>query len=130
MSIKNHPAETDNENNVLFLSWSLHQRYDGMKTMGRHEIPQIAIGFSKVLVECEDVGIPGYPLMRSKVEITIESNDPEILSAVECTLKPGSRREGAKLYTFVHVKDHMSFSICLLTRYEETLKLWSDNDVS
>jgi hypothetical protein len=71
MSIKNHP---DNENNVL-----LHQRFDGMVTMGRHEVPQIAIGFSRVLVESEDVGGGGYPLMRYKVEITIESPDLQVL---------------------------------------------------
>jgi hypothetical protein len=130
MSIKNHPDEKHNENNVLFLSWPLHLRFDGMVTMGRHEVPQIAIGFSRVLVESEDVGGEGYPLMRSKVEITIESPDLQVLSDVERTLKPGSRREGAKLYTFVHVQDHESFSICLMTRYEETLKLWSDNDTS
>jgi hypothetical protein len=128
MSIKNHPDDEYNENNVLLLSWPLHQRFDGMVTMGRHEVPQIAIGYSKVLAENEDVGKPGYPLMRSKVEISIESYDAQLLGDVEATLKPGSRREGAILYTFVHVQDHVNFSICLMTRYEETLQLWRDND--
>lgn len=125
MSIKNHPEEEHNDNNFLFLSWPLHQRFDGMVTMGRHEVPQIAIGYERVLAENEDVGKPGYPVVRTKVEITIESYDEQILSDVGATLKASSRREGTKLYTFVHVADPVGFSICVLTRYHETKELWN-----
>ena len=43
MSKKDFPEEERNPNNILKLSWSLHQRFDGLKTTdGR---PQIAIYF-------------------------------------------------------------------------------------
>jgi hypothetical protein len=72
MSRKDFPEEEKNENNILKLSWALHQRFDGLKTSGPHNHPQIAVSFvcneGSVDVEAK----PGLILTRDKVLVSIE----------------------------------------------------------
>jgi hypothetical protein len=45
MSQGNYKDEKRNSNNVLKMSWALHQRFDGLRTSAEHEHPQVAILF-------------------------------------------------------------------------------------
>lgn len=130
MSKEDHPDEVNNPNNVIYLSWSMHQRLDGLKTNWPHKLPQIAIGYSRLLVGKEDVGTVGYPNLKDKVEIFIEGADQRMLLSILDALKAGSELRNDKLYTFVHVNDYLSFSICLMTRYEETKTLWRAHNLA
>jgi hypothetical protein len=74
--------EEKNVNNIIRLSWPLHQRFDGLHTHGLHSVPQIAIrfvrseGITKVTVS------PGFEEMRYKVIIIITSLKAIILVIV------------------------------------------------
>ena len=78
--------EKNNPNNILLLSWNLHQRFDGLKTIGDHLTPQIAISFVARSNFVEDIG--GFE--RERVSISIESPNQVVLDAVNSQIKPGS----------------------------------------
>jgi hypothetical protein len=128
MSKKDYPEEEKNPNNILRLSWSLHQRFDGLNTSEKHLVPQIAIGFVRFERQEEMPISVGYAEWKDRVTIFIEARDLRILTKVGNMLKSGSQsspdKEG-KIYTFVHVDSHEDFRRCLTTKYEETKRLWS-----
>jgi hypothetical protein len=118
-------VEKDNPNNWLWMSWPTHQRFDGLNTIGKHRVPQIAIKFvSRVgSFETFDNGL----LEREKVEIAIECPDADVFGVMRHHMKPGDYRvvEASKtILTWVFVEDAADFQRCLTYKYEETLFCW------
>ena len=127
MSVSQYPEEKSNPNNILRLSWSLHQRFDGLKTQGRHMVPQIAIGFVCAEKQEQIQVSPGYTEPKYRVKVSIESPDQRVLEAAGSMLKVGSESNpdtDGKLYSFVYVDSDTDFKRCLTVKYEETKALW------
>ena len=127
MSVHRYPGERYNQNNILRLSWILHQYFDGLHTEGMHMVPLIAIGF--VCTEKrEQVQVsPGYYSDKILVKVSIEAPDRRVLDAVGRMLKAGSESKpdkDSKLYSFVYVDSDTDFERCLTVKYEETKGLW------
>ena len=126
MSKKDYPAEKDNVNNILKLSWALHQRFDGLKTNGPRQYPQIAISFiqSEGLQDIQTRS--GNVYQRYKVIIAIEAQDNEILAAVGRDLKTGSHLdlESNTWRVPIFVENDEDFERCLMVKYVETKRIW------
>jgi hypothetical protein len=88
MSQASFAEEKDNSNNWLWMSWPTHQRFDGLNTIGKHRIPQIAIRFVSRAgsLESFDNGL----LEREKVEIAIECPDADVFGVMRHRVKPGN----------------------------------------
>lgn len=118
------PAEKDNSNNWLWMSWHLHQRFDGLNTIGKHCVPQIAIKFVSCTgsVETFEGG-----LERVKVQVEIECPDDSIFASVKARIKPGllSDSKAKTIATHVFVEDAGDFERCLTYKYEETHFFWT-----
>ena len=128
MSQKLYPEERKNPNNILRLSWSLHQHFDGLKTtQGKHMVPTIAIGFVCAEKQEQVQVSPGYTEPKDRVKVSIEARHQRVLKAVASMLKAGSESNpdsDGKLYSFVHVDSDKDFERCLTVKYEETKGLW------
>ena len=128
MSVSKYPREASNPNNILRLSWALHQHFDGLNTQRRpHLVPWIAIGFvSADKGEQLEVG-PGYTELKYRVTVSIESTDQLVMQAVGGMLKAGSSStpdKDGKLYSYVYVDSAADFKRCLTVKYKETKGLW------
>ena len=127
MSKSKYREESKNANNILRLSWSMHQYFDGLNTQGKHLVPLIAIGFVRANDgEQIEVG-PGYSELKYRVTVSIESQDENVLQAVGSMLKAGSQSTpdvDGKIYSFVLVDSATEFQRCLTVKYEETKALW------
>mmetsp|Transcript_26137 Transcript_26137/g.36021 ORF Transcript_26137/g.36021 Transcript_26137/m.36021 type:complete len:119 (-) Transcript_26137:272-628(-) len=78
------PAERDNPNNVLWMSWNLLQRFDGPNTIWQHQVPQIAFKF----VSREGLKISfDNGLEKEKVVIEIECPEACIFEVVRLRMK-------------------------------------------
>ena len=116
------PEESNNPNNTLIMSWSQHQRFDGLNTVGVHLIPQIAISFVRRSNTIVDVN--GF--LREEVTIAIESPDPMVLTTVQSRMKPGSAYDAVnkRITSYVYVENAEEFQRCLMHKYKETRILW------
>ena len=131
MSQAEHKKEKKNPNNILKLSWPLHQRFDGLHAFGQHRVPQIAVAFVE-FVGREIINLAGgYEESRDKVKISIESPDLDILNSVGSTLKSGSVycQSDNKWYSYVHVMSHEDFERCLTFKFNETKELWANHQI-
>ena len=127
MSVHRYPEEHQNQNNILRLSWALHQYFDGLHTQGKHMVPLIAIGFVCAEKQEQIQVSPGYTEPKYRVKVSIEAPDRRVLEAVGNMLKAGSESNpdgDGKLYSFVHVESATDFQRCLTVKYEETKALW------
>jgi hypothetical protein len=131
LSQAEYPDEKENINNILWLSWATHQRFDGLNTGGDHMVPQIAISFIKQVVDEEENIIHGSE-QRYRVQIGIESPDPEVFAVMRLRVKPGSSfsADGKKILTDVFVQDVDKFKYCLTHKYEETHFIWKQSNVT
>jgi hypothetical protein len=129
-SKKDYPQFENDANNVIKLSWSLHQRFDGLNTFNQHLVPQIAIKY--VRKECSELVpiTPEYSITKDKVIIAIESPDLDIVNAVHSTLKAGSVLDQVtnSIITFVHVQNADKFKENLTVKYEETKYIWDHTE--
>ena len=130
MSVHRYPQEKHNPNNILRLSWTFHQYFDGLHTQGKHMVPLIAIRF--VCTENqEQVQVShGYTEQKYRVKVSIEAPDRRVLDAVARMLKAGSESNpdsDDKLYSFVYVDSDTDFQRCLTVKYKETKALWERN---
>ena len=126
MSKKLYPEEAKNPNNILKLSWSLHQRFDGLKTID--ERPQIAVCFVAYEGTEEIRTTTGLVFSKDKVIIAIEAEDRSVLEVVGASLKRGSfyDEESTSWRTFVHVENNEDFRRCLMVKYHETKSIWAN----
>lgn len=124
MSQAEFPEEKDNRNNLLWMSWATHQRFDGLNTIEKHKVPQIAISF----IEGSDVAeLFGGGLERYRVSIAVECPNDDILAVMRERIKPGSivYEEEKKILTYVFVEDPKDFERCLTYKYNETKFIWT-----
>jgi hypothetical protein len=128
MSVAKYPDEKANPNNILRLSWVMHQHFDGLNMLEQHMAPTIAIGFASADEEPEDIEVsPGYTELKYRVTVSIEAPSRGILDAVGKMLKAGSVSspdKDGKIYSFVHVDSAVDFQRCLTVKYNETKSLW------
>jgi hypothetical protein len=124
MSQSEYPEEKDNPNNMLWMSWPTHQRFDGLNTVDQHRVPQIAISYiaASHTAELFEGGFERY-----KVEIAVECADDDIFAVMQNRIKPGMKtlEEQKKILTFVHVVDPSDFERCLTNKYNETKIIWT-----
>jgi len=126
ISVHRYPKEKQNQNNILRLSWILHQYFDGLHK-GKHMVPLIAIGFVCAEKQEQVQVSPGYTEPKYRVKVSIEASDQRILAAVGSMLKAGSESNpdiDSRLYSFVYVDSDTDFQRCLTVKYEETKALW------
>lgn len=117
------PLDKDNINNWLWMSWQLHQRFDGLNTTQSHRVPQIAIrfvGIAEGIVETEG-DTEWY-----RVDVAIECPQADIFEVVRHRIKEGVVvDEGRKeIATWVFVPDPNEFKRCLTYKYQETHTIW------
>lgn len=119
--------EKNNPNNILLMSWSLHQRFYGLKTIGTHLTPQIAISFVEKSNKIEYIG----EFEIERVTISIESPDQKILDAVNTQMKAGSSYDRTlhRILMFVYVEDAEDFERCLTYKYTETQLVWKKKSI-
>ena len=126
-------AKLANEsNNQLAATWLFHLWFDGINTFMDEEenIPMLAL--RPVTDSIEEIYFPGPPpTKRSRVDVVIEFRDSNKADVLEQRLKEGSKRiDDKKLQTFVHVSDPAVFCDCLQWRYEDTIKMWNEDENS
>ena len=123
MSQTEFPQYKDNPNNSLWMSWSTHQRFDALHTIGDHRVPQFAISFkerSNVVEKIDD-------LDREKVSITIEFQDELILRVLSNRVKAGATVDIEKktIVTDIFVENAEEFETFLTHKYKETQFMWT-----
>lgn len=127
-----YPATRDDPDNVLFLSWRLHQRFDGLRVQGPKSIPQFALRFVQATKETRTFS---DGVERTKVHIDLDfppsasdsTFSEEVFSAVHPTMKEGSvaDRAARKIHTFVWVQKAHNFKKYVGFKYKETCALWN-----
>lgn len=124
MSQTEFPQYKDNPNNLLWMGWSTHQRFDGLHTIiGDHCVPQFAISFkerSNVVEKIDDFD-------REKVSITIEFQDELILRVLGNKVKAGATVDIEKksMVTDIFVENAEEFETFLTHKYKETQFMWT-----
>jgi hypothetical protein len=123
MSQSDHPEEKDNPNNVLWMSWSTHQRFDGLHTVDEHRVPQIAISYVDHSTEVQTLGCAE----RVRVNVAIECPDDGILAVMRNRVKEGCVVDESekKIFTYLYVQDAEEFRRCLTHKYDETKLIWT-----
>lgn len=115
--------DKDNINNWLWMSWSFHQRFDGLNTVGKHRVPQIAIRFVRVV---EGMMETEGDTEWFRVDVAIECPDADIFAVVRHRIKEGMivDEQRKEVVTWVFVQDPVDFERCLTYKYEETHEIW------
>jgi hypothetical protein len=124
MSQSEFPQNKDNPNNILWMSWATHQRFDGLNTVDTHRVPQIAIS----CVEKSDIPVIfENGMVRYKVTVAIECSDDDILAVMRNRVKAGMTvlQEEKKILTYVFVEDANAFENFLTFKYNETRFIWT-----
>lgn len=123
MSQSDYPEEKDNPNNALWMSWPTHQRFDGLRTINEHRVPQFAISYvgrSNVMETFEFKE-------RERVEVAIECVDDGVLGIMRHRMKAGVQVDevAKKIISYVFVEDAEDFRRCLTYKYNETKFMWT-----
>eukprot|EP01038_Epipyxis_sp_PR26KG_P009812 gene9812-13204_t len=118
------PENKDNPNNILWMSWSTHQRFDGLNTGEAYRVPQIAISCveKSTIPELFENGMERY-----KVIVAVECPNDDILAVMRNRLKAGMTilNEEKKILTYVFVEDADEFERFLTFKYNETKFIWT-----
>lgn len=123
-SQKEFPAEKDNPNNMLWMSWPTHQRFDGLNTIENHRVPQIAIAYVTHSTASE---LFERGLERFRVTVAVVCPNNHILGIMRDRIKPGAKvlEKENKILTYVFVEDPVDFERCLTYKFNETQFLWT-----
>ena len=121
-------------NNILHLSWTMHDWLDGLnrkrRRNGEKRIPSIKLEATG-REEVERVMLrDGGEVDTTRVYIRISSANTMLLKDLGEMLKEGSYKESAdncSWITFVNVLDLATFKHCLATKAAQTQQLWDDN---
>eukprot|EP00981_Chlorochromonas_danica_P003125 scaffold622_cov174-Ochromonas_danica.AAC.1 len=123
--LASNKKDKDNQNNLLILSWTTLQCFDGLNLVTKqHMVPSIAIQFVEFQGRETLEFTNGYPFQKDKVAISVESPDPKVLEGIGLLLKAGSSVVDGKLHSFVHVDSWEEFKKFLTIKYVETTRLW------
>jgi len=114
----------DNPNNILYMSWNTHQRFDGLNTTWEPFVPQIAIKF----IEAGKIVSVPNSRDRVKVEICIECPNDEVLSIMQRRVKDGMRTVKNCIFTWVFVENAQEFERFLTYKYTETHIIWKTHN--
>mmetsp|Transcript_353 Transcript_353/g.729 ORF Transcript_353/g.729 Transcript_353/m.729 type:complete len:236 (-) Transcript_353:98-805(-) len=131
---KSDKTYATNYNNILHLSWTMHDWLDGLnrkrRRNGEKRIPSIkvvAVGRENAeRVRLRD----GGEVDTTRVYIRISSTNTALLNDLEGMLKEGSYKDSddhISWITFVNVFDLDTFQHCLAAKALETQKLWDEN---
>ena len=129
---KNNKTYATDINNILHLSWTMHDWLDGLnrkrRLAGQKRIPSIkltAVGRE----ESEKKKLrDGAEVDTVKVYIKIWSANAVLMKDLESMLKEGSYRDADGAWiTFVNVFDVATFKYCLEYKALQTQKLWDEN---
>ena len=117
----------DNESNILMATWPFHQLFDGLHTTRGHPLLAIHhVSTDSHSIQMDD-DCPGE--LRTRVDIAIECFSANIAKEVGGLLRTGSTCESDIVWkTFVYVKDPEMFCSCLKWKYEETKRIWDENE--
>lgn len=110
------------ENNCLYMSWPLHQRFDGLYD----GIPKMAIRFGEY-VGHENGEISGYTYSRHKVSIIIEFRKGDTQQAQEIKIALGNHSYNIERNEFtlhVFVPNQETFAMCLNRKYNNNISIW------
>ena len=128
---KNTTYATD-INNILHLSWTMHDWLDGVnrkrRLAGQLKVPSIkvtAVGrevFERVKLR------DGAQVDTTRVYIKIWSANAELINNLGDMLKEGSSKDDVNAWiTFVNVFNVETFTYCLACKAQQTEKLWEQN---
>jgi hypothetical protein len=121
-------------NNILHLSWTMHDWLDGLnrkrKLNGVTALPSIKL-VATGREEHERVRLrDGSEIDTTRVYIRISSANTKLLYDLAGMLKEGSSRDSAddsSWITYVNVFNLATFKLCLATKAAQTEKLWDEN---
>jgi hypothetical protein len=120
---KHDKALANDENNMLAGTWTFHQFFDGLNHDKKLPVLAIKPGEIKEEVEVE----PGHK--RRKVMLDIEFHNDVAETAVSVILKNGSKRISPLHWeSFVFVRDPKTFNESCQWKYDETKKLWKEEE--
>jgi hypothetical protein len=116
------PECKDNPNNYLWMSWSMHQRFDGLNTTGTHRVPLIAIRFVSGSGNVEDF----QNCQRERVTVCVECIDGDNYKIMASKAKAGSRADLNKktVTCTLFVQNAREFEEFLMFKYQETKSIW------
>lgn len=122
----------NNPNNILHLSWLMHDWFDGLNRKrrlgGQKKIPSIKItATGQEELERKRL-IDGSEVDTTKVYIKIYSANAGLVNDLGDMLKEGSFKDPDGCWvTFVNVFDAGAFKHCLETKARQTQALWDEN---
>lgn len=128
---KSYAPLKDNANNLLALSWTVHEFFDGVHTVDRStgatDIPLIAIKPP----ESQDnftTSIMGEPTeQRTEVEVSIICFNAIVGGVMAKHLREDSTQlSNIEWKVVLFVTDPKTFCECLKWKYEQTLRIWED----
>mmetsp|Transcript_26174 Transcript_26174/g.37481 ORF Transcript_26174/g.37481 Transcript_26174/m.37481 type:complete len:346 (-) Transcript_26174:540-1577(-) len=128
---KNKKYETD-INNILHLSWTMHDWLDGLnrkrRLAGQKKIPSIKVtAVGREEAERKKLR-DGTEVDTVNVFIKIWSANAVLMKDLESMLKEGSFKDADGAWiTFVNVIDVDTFKYCLECKALQTQKLWDEN---
>ena len=119
----------DDPNNMLALTWTAHQQFDGMNTVipstGETNVPLIAIKPPESLDNLQEHFV-GDPIeQRTLVEVSVIYLDEEVGKFHPLLLKEGSTKVSPTEWKVsLFVTDAELFCACLKRKYEKTMSIW------
>jgi hypothetical protein len=125
----------NDKNNILHLSWTMHDWLDGLNRKrrlgGQKSLPSIILTLAGNEVAERMTLRDGSEVNTTKVWIKISSLNAKLLGDLESMLKAGSYRDDdGSWITFVNVLNLDTFKHCLEWKARQTQTLWSENGVS
>jgi len=131
---KGNKTYATNPNNILHLSWTMHDWLDGLnrkrRRKGEKKVPSIKV-VATGREEPERVKLrDGDEVDTTRVYIRISSANTALLDDLQGMLKEGSCKDSAdnrSWITYVNVFDLTTFKHCLATKAAQTQKLWDKN---
>ena len=129
---KNDKTYESDFNNILHLSWTMHDWLDGLnrkrRFAGQKKLPSIKVtAVGREEAERKKLR-DGAEVDTTKVFIKIWSANAGLMRDLEGVLKEGSFRDADGAWiTFVNVLNVDTFNHCLKCKAVQTQKMWDDN---
>lgn len=131
-----YPASKDDPDNILFMSWRLHRRIDGLNGIGIQSIPQFALKFVDGTEERRTFS-DGVERVKVLVDLVfpvgaVDVNFTErLMTAVQSTMKAGSQLDtpAKVIHSFLWVVNWKNFKMYADFKYAETTSLWQNGAI-
>lgn len=110
----------DDPDNYIYASWIFHQHLDGLNTPNGIGL---AISLDPTAPSLEDVVVNNGYEKRWRVVVLIHFENIEVANVFQAFLKSGTeRRDDLCFRSFLHVRDHVIFSKCILKKLQDQKK--------